>query len=222
MQLSKFIGLTALLGASIADAAAVVAYADGYEPTAEEHAQNLARAVHPAGAKLEARAGSATGCVQAHCFYLESQVGGDSIVYEIYQNGEYLFQLSGGASSVDSNTELQWNGLSDYKGRKWGFKSKGQCASMAYLNSFQSQYDYYTLSRTDLQAATNECPPCFEKQNGKKSCGTCHLREGIFSDGSSGQCYGYNGLSRCDFKSYCGRANSNTRVCGTNGSCFSV
>lgn len=92
MQLSKFIGLAALVGAGIADAAAVVAYADGYEPTTEVHAQNLARAVHPAGAKLEARAGSATGCVQAHCFYLESQVGGDSIVYEIYQNGEYLFQ----------------------------------------------------------------------------------------------------------------------------------
>ncbi|KAH6669623.1 hypothetical protein F5X68DRAFT_265099 [Plectosphaerella plurivora] len=224
MQLSSILASLALLGSSVANAAAVVAYADGYNPTSAEHARNLERAAAgPMGAAvLEARAGSATGCVQAHCFYLQSMVDRDVVIYEIYQNGEYLFQISGGASNIGGGTEIQWNGLSDYRGRKWGFKFNGQCASLSYINNFQSKYDYYPLTRTDLQSATNDCPPCTQKQNGKENCRKCNLKEGIFSDGPSGQCYGYNGLSRCDFKSYCGRVNGNTRLCDTNGYCRSV
>ncbi|KAL0940219.1 uncharacterized protein CTRU02_202982 [Colletotrichum truncatum] len=216
MQLSQIIGFAALVGAGIADAAAVVSYADGYEPTAGEHAQNLARAAEPVG--LEARAGSATGCVQAHCYFVASNIDNDVIIYEIYQNGEYLFQLNGGSRSMG---ELQWNGLTDYKGRKWGFKSNGQCTSMSYINNFQSKYDYYPLTRTDLQSSPRDCDPCTESKSGKQKCSKCAQKEAIFSDGPSGQCYGYNGLSRCDFRSYCGRVNGNVRLCGTNNQCRS-
>ena len=42
--------------------------------------------------KLSARAGSATGCVQAHCTMIqETTVLGKSINYQIYWNGQKLF-----------------------------------------------------------------------------------------------------------------------------------
>ena len=44
-------------------------------------------------AELEARAGSATGCVQAHCTLIqETTLTNRVIQYEIYWNNEYLFQ----------------------------------------------------------------------------------------------------------------------------------
>lgn len=169
---------------------------------------------------LNARGGSATGCVQAHCTMIqESTLTSKSINYQIYWNGQKIFtcvipqqpcivsmtsliiplcSLSGKPSS-----DLQWNGLTDSKGRKWGFKSGGDCESLAYLNNFQSNYDYYQLTRTSRASSKHDCPPCIEKANGKVSCGKCTDYESIFSDGPSGQCYGYSGLSTCDFRVTC-------------------
>lgn len=97
-------------------------------------------------------------------------------------------------------SNLQWNGLTDNQGRKWGFKSGGDCESLSYLNNFQSKYDYYPLTRTSRDSSKHDCSPCGGK---KDSCSKCTDYEAIFSDGASGYCYGYNGLSTCDFRVTC-------------------
>ncbi|KAH7078643.1 hypothetical protein BKA63DRAFT_591290 [Paraphoma chrysanthemicola] len=150
-------------------------------------------------AKLNARGGSATGCVQAHCTMIqETTLTSKAMTYQIYWNGQKIFTLSGKPGG-----DLRWDGQTDFKGRKWGFKSGGSCESLAYINNFQSNYDYYQLTRTSRQSSNHDCPPCTEKANGKVNCGKCVDYEAIFSDGPSGQCYGYSGLSTCDFRITC-------------------
>lgn len=117
-------------------------------------------------------------------------------------------------SGPGNKDEVQWNGLTDYKGRKWGFKSNGLCKGMAYLNNFQSNYNYYDLTRTAWESNKHECGgACKERK-----CPTCVDYEAVFSDGGSGQCGGYQGLSSCDFRVACRNVDGNTRICDSTGS----
>ncbi|KAI1370322.1 hypothetical protein F4677DRAFT_451488 [Hypoxylon crocopeplum] len=211
MHFIKFLGLSALLGAGYASAAAV-AYPEGYVPTAEEFARDTERAAKPSNPELLARS-SATGCVQAHCGYTGSLITGDNVQIEIYHNGQYIFYLSQSQYGWSDNTEITFAGLTDYRGNKWGFKAKGLCGALSYINTIQSDYGYYSLARTDNQWTTTEC------ECNDDTCLKCTLYEAVYSDPPSGQCYGYHGLSMCDYRGYCGSANGNTKHCNLN-SCW--
>ncbi|KAJ8122600.1 hypothetical protein ONZ43_g1246 [Nemania bipapillata] len=203
----RFITLLCLaLGSAGLTSAATIAYVDGYVPTVEQVAEDEIKAKKASNPELLARS-SATGCVQVHCGYNGDSLVGDVIQLEVYQDGKYIFYLSAGQHGWSDNTEKEWVGIRDYRNRQWGFKIKGLCGNFQYLNDFQTEYGWYTLVLIDYASDTYPCGL------------TCILKETIYSDSASGKCYGYHGLSMCDFRGRCDTITGDVRQCSPPSNC---
>lgn len=220
MKLSYTLALLASKQAALVSAVAVV-WPSGYTPTASEHAMAAARAGEisaqgppppgdgdggPAGlAGLDRRdgAGSATGCVQVHC-YADKGTEINLKRYTqltVWRDGQLILYLVGSKGPGDTGDHIEW-----------------VCGRIGYINSIHAVYDWRYLTTAASHSMVQKGGGyCYGESKTGPKCTDASFWEATYTDPAV--CGGRANPALCDYRQYCVNVN-NVPQCNPNGACF--